>query len=218
VSAYRQNDTGEWWVDLPDSAPCANNAKTLCRIGLHLMRERPTGPGHPLAVIRCRSHGSFFTIYPPGFVPYGRKRLPTDASEVDKGASALDAVHDAADSETARWPDWSDPAGNKPGWASTQWRQIARWGRLLGLTGQPQRTQQIATALGVPLHDHTAAGRQYRRGNYRQRGRAIEVVVGAVVGAGAVLQRLLRAGFIAGLWGRAFAAAGARRLRALVVV
>lgn len=173
-----------------------------------------------MAVIGCRTHGRFFTIYPPGFVPYGRQRLPRRKEEVTLSiaAPALEAVVHAADDRMDRWPDWSDPEGNKPGWASTQWRQIARWGAWLGLVGPPGLGQQIATSLGVPLHDHGAQRARYQRGRYRDRGRAIVQVLEAVGHVGGFLKRLLSAGFIAGLIGRGFVMDGRGRLRPVTPV
>jgi hypothetical protein len=191
-----------------------------CKICLHLLRERRTGPGHPVAVIRCRSHGRFFTIYPPGFVPYGRQKLPMRRAEVapGSGAPALEAVLHAADEVMDRWPDWTDPEGNTPGWASTQWRQITRWGRWLGLTGPEGIGQQIATALGVPLHEHAAQRERYRRGTYRHRGRAIAQVLCAAGQLGGLLKRLLSAGMIAGVVGRSFLKDVQGRLRQVMPV
>ena len=46
-----------------------------CRITQHDHRSRRTGPGHPLAVKRCHVHEHYFTVYPPGQVPYGWHRI-----------------------------------------------------------------------------------------------------------------------------------------------
>jgi len=46
-----------------------------CRVRHHDVRERKTGPGIALAVCRCEVHERYFTVYPPGHVPYGRQRL-----------------------------------------------------------------------------------------------------------------------------------------------
>ncbi|MDY0003231.1 MAG: hypothetical protein RBU30_18165, partial [Polyangia bacterium] len=87
-----------------------------------------------MAVVWCQTHDRYFTIYPSGFVPYGRLRLPTKAEEI-ADAPALLAVEDRAEPGVERWPDFADPDGVTPGWASTQWRHIGRWGRWLGLAG-----------------------------------------------------------------------------------
>jgi hypothetical protein len=46
-----------------------------CRLSLHHRRERSTGPGFPLWVLHCSTHGVWFTLYPPGHVPHGRVAL-----------------------------------------------------------------------------------------------------------------------------------------------
>ncbi|NOY27214.1 MAG: hypothetical protein GXP62_15200 [Oligoflexia bacterium] len=203
-------------MELPHRAPCATGSDMLCEITEHGSRERQTGPEHPLTVIQCKTHGRFFTIYPPGFVPFGRKQLPIETLEVTR-APSLQAAVDAADERQGRWPDWLDPEGNEPGWASTQWRQIVVWGRWLGLTGTQEIGQQIATVLGVALHEHAAARSLYQGGTYRHRGRAILSVVQACSRLGDVLRRLLRAGFIAGLVGRGYRSDRRGHLVALVV-
>ncbi len=51
-----------------------------CDIRVHHRRRRKTGPGFPLFVVECRTHGGTFTVYPPGHVPYGRVAVaPVDA-------------------------------------------------------------------------------------------------------------------------------------------
>jgi hypothetical protein len=218
IGSYRQDDVGEWFVDLPVRGPCADRAKNACKIKLKLQRERKTGPRHPLFVVKCETHGRFFTIYPPGFGPYVRKRLP--CQQVDaQAAPALRAVRDAADEQVPRWLDWRDPEGKEPCWRSTQWRQIARWGRWLGLVGPEGNGQQIAAALGVPLHEHAAARAMYqKRLHYRQRAVALLSVLRLVSLAGDVMRKLLRAGAIAGLMGRGFGVDRLGRLRPLVPV
>ncbi len=217
IGEYRLGESGRWRVEVPRSAPCAEGARCRCRVVLHSHRSRKTGPEHPLAVVRCQVHHQSFTIYPPGFVPFGRQRLPRSESEIDS-APALLAVDDRSDPEVARWPDWADPDGVEPGWASTQWRQIGRWGWWLGLSGPEALGQQVATTLGIPQHDHAEARRQYRAGGDRSRSQAILGILAVVGKVGGVLRRLLRAGHLVGLIGRAFAADGLGRLRRLVPV
>jgi hypothetical protein len=170
-----------------------------------------------LAVVRCRAHGQSFTIYPQGFVPYGRQRLPRQRAEIES-APALLAVDDRADPEVARWPDWADADGVEPGWASTQWRQIGRWGQWLGLSGSGSEAlgQRVAAVLGVPQHEHAAGRVRYGEGGDRSRSQAVLSVLAAVGRAGRVLVRLLRAGHLVGLLGRAFRVDGLRRLWPLV--
>jgi len=215
VGAYRQDDVGEWSVDLPRRGPCSHQAKEACDIRLKLLRERKTGPGHPLFVVTCKTHGGYFTIYPPGFVPWARRRLPCAEVGVQE-APALEAVRDAADEKAPRWLDFADPEGNEPGWASTQWRQLRRWGLWLGLSGSEQTGQQVAAALGVALHEHAAARTLFQKPSYRQRGRALWSLLQLVGRAADRMRRLLRAGLLAGLLGRSFWVDALGRLRPLV--
>lgn len=168
-------------------------------------------------MVRCRVHGQSYTIYPPGFVPYRRQSLPRQRAEIES-APALLAVEDRADPEVERWPDWADPDGVTPGWASTQWRHIGWWGRCLGLSGSELQGQQVAALLGVSQHEHAAQRARYAQEGDRSRSRAVLSVLAAVGQAGRVLVRLLRAGHLVGLLGRAFEADGLRCLRPLVPV
>jgi len=216
ISAYHQDVWGDMQVVMPHSAPCGEGSTTPCRIGQHAMRERSTGPGYPLVVIRCHRHGKCFTVYPPGFVPYGRRRMPTKPEETAT-APALQAARDAAAPTVARWPDWL-AAQKRLGWASTQWRHLCRLGRWLGLAANTQlEAQRFATALQVPLHEHTAAREHYQRGGYRDRGRAVMRVLEAFVEVGhRWLHSLLRAAYLSGLYGRGFVADAHGRVRPAV--
>jgi len=63
-----------------------------CEIKRNGFRSRKTGPGYPLQIMKCKSHGSFFTVYPPGFVPYGRQRIaPVAAGGCELEASGLES-------------------------------------------------------------------------------------------------------------------------------
>jgi hypothetical protein len=50
-------------------------------------RARKTGPRFPIQVMTCHTHGRSFTVYPMGFVPYGRVR----EAPVDVAGGALEA-------------------------------------------------------------------------------------------------------------------------------
>ena len=61
-----------------DQCPFAEGPKP-CRLEKHDWRARKTGPEVALRILRCRTHGVYFTVYPPGHVPYGRCSLaPVD--------------------------------------------------------------------------------------------------------------------------------------------
>lgn len=205
---YECDEHGEWSVKLPRTAPCCG-CGVDCRLREHDIRERRTGPGHPLVVIVCVVHGCYFTVYPLGYVPYGRKCLISREKEDEE--TVFTAAIEAADG-SERWSE----IGNDGRWWSTQWRQIRRAGELLGLGGDGQQGERAAMHLGIPLHVHLEARRQYGHQSFRQRGRAVVNTVQAVIAAGiGRLWRLLRAGYAAGCLGRSFYAAPERSLIAV---
>jgi len=61
-----------------DQCPWASVGES-CKIRKHDWRHRKSGPSIGLRVLRCLTHGHGFTVYPPGYVPYGRQVLvPVD--------------------------------------------------------------------------------------------------------------------------------------------
>ena len=90
VSAPYVEEDGRWRPVAVSECPYGEG----CRITEHDYRPRKTGPGHPLAVKRCHVHMHYFTVYPPGQVPYGRQRIAPVTSA---------GLLVRAESETARW-------------------------------------------------------------------------------------------------------------------
>ena len=58
-----------------------------CATTLNGFRGRKTGPRFPIQVMWCHRHDLSFTVYPLGFVPYGRVR----EAPVDVGGGVLEA-------------------------------------------------------------------------------------------------------------------------------
>lgn len=72
---YLAGDDGRYApAEALDQCPFAEGGEP-CRLEKHDWRPRKSGPAIALRVLRCRTHGVFFTVYPPGYVPYGRQRL-----------------------------------------------------------------------------------------------------------------------------------------------
>lgn len=85
---YVAGPDGRLTATLPDRCPtraCRPCTRTDCDLQTAYYRRRKTGPGHPLAVVHCRTHGAAFTLYPPGYAPYRRQsvlRLSHDGSPI----------------------------------------------------------------------------------------------------------------------------------------
>ena len=193
IAEYHRDGVGEWCAPIPASAPCGPG----CRIKEHASRGRVTGPKHPLIVVICETHKQSFTLYPPGFLPYGRKRLVPQQSRWD--ATVFQAAVDAEEGER-----WSEIGGSEAWWP-TQWRQIGWAGEVLGLRSSAEVGERVSRELGLSLHEHRDARSAFAQGGFRERGRVVMRVLRATVQAGGdVLRRLLRAGHLVGLFGRAF--------------
>ncbi len=93
-SPYSLNEsTGKFECETPDKCPLGitKGNHEACKIACNHHRNRKTGPRIPLAVLECNIHNSYFTVYPPGHVPYGRKALVSDI--------ALDGCHVKSETE-----------------------------------------------------------------------------------------------------------------------
>ncbi len=80
MSPSEQIDQGPW-----------SPGRQSCKIRKHDWRRRKSGPSIGLRVLRCLTHEQYFTVYPPGYVPYGRQVLVP----VDFGGHSLTQLEQA---------------------------------------------------------------------------------------------------------------------------
>jgi hypothetical protein len=176
--------------------------------------------------MRCLTHRLGFTLYPPGHVPYGRVAVaavaPDGRAVVEAGpevpagtATLFDAALDAA--QGTAWARQS--SGGTAKWWGTQGRHIEIG---VGVCG-------VAPALGAAAQQAHAAALRVEQlllmeqtraivaaPGYRSRGKAVAAVFERVAAGPCVLERVLAAGHLAGLWGLPLAWEPAvRRLRPL---
>jgi hypothetical protein len=164
------------------------------------------------------THRHFFTLYPPGHVPYGRVAVAPvasdghpvrDADGGDGGGFAWDltlfrAVRDA--SREIAWPRVLGPSDGERGQESwrTQRRRIVLAASLLGALAEPRRTQPaVAEELGIPtlvVRDSAAAFVTPGWRRYVARGRALQPALAAIA-PDCLLERLLAAGVLVDMWG-----------------
>lgn len=189
-----------------------------CSIGVHHRRSRKTGPGYPVAVARCRTHKVSFTVYPPGYVPYGRVAMaPVNAEgePVQKGGDkAADGVEselgwDATIFRAARDAEqgvaWPRKASMD---AMGSWRSQGRWiaitAALLGLTSEVTERWPLVGLVGVPALVLREASAAYASAKgYVGRGRAVTLVLDALaLTRFRLLDRLLEVGSKAKRWGQ----------------
>lgn len=164
-------------------------------------------------MLRCLAHQRAFTLYPPGYVPYGRERVAWASpdgrpvhTEGDDGAyrgTTFDAALDGAIGEA--WPRTCKDKGSDERRWTTQGRRIERSTRLVGVAPDLSDALRLALAeaLGVEallLHDGAAA--IGLAPGYRSRGASVAAVLDRLVSGPVAAERLCVAGHLAGLWGR----------------
>jgi hypothetical protein len=208
IAPYEPDETGVLRPVLPERCVFATAAET-CSLCIDHYRPRKTGPGFPLAVVGCTCHPhGRYTLYPPGHIPYGRQQVvPCSPSgpllrdpatgQPEWPATVFGAAIDAAEGQ--RWSAHSpaDDARRR----RTQGCRLELAGTLLGvhpdLEARPR--EWIATRLRVPTMTlRSAAGRWATR--WPARGTAVLAVLHALPLDQSLLDRLLAAGAITGLW------------------
>lgn len=210
ISPYYPDSTGRLRPDLPTVGPCRDWDERACSVCCDHDRDRKTGPDFPLIVVRCTTHKKGFTIYPPGYVPYGRQPMAPVAPDgslvsTTNGAQRFvgtyfDAALDAA--QQRAWPHESIEGSLMPRFPS-QVRHLTHSALLLGI--QPglhgnlrDEIAQILLVGGQRLHD--SAARIERQPGYFGLGQAICGVLDALVPTTSLFERLAEAGAAICLW------------------
>lgn len=190
---------------MPRMCPFGGDGR-MCRVGRHMKRDRCVGPGFALIVAVCREHGTYFTLYPPGWTPYGREPVvdvePTwDRPKGRAWSKSIFAVCLAA-AALQMWPRESVGA---PACGLTQTRRIRRCGQWLGLSGSVSMAEMASVGLGTPLATHLERQRCFSRSSKRlAQGRAVAELLDWVPNDEGLWHRLLAVGSMTGACGRAW--------------
>jgi hypothetical protein len=145
VTVYESVECGRFRPILPGHCPFGGDGEG-CRVGAHGRRERQQGPEFALVVAVCHAHRRYFTLYPPGWTPWGRIAVQ-EPSAADSWKTTMFAA--ALDAAAGRlWPVESLGA---LGCAKTQGRWIHRCGQWLGIAGSVSELERAAGAVGIPL-------------------------------------------------------------------
>jgi len=206
---YEVDEEGRFRAVLPSRCALAQGT-AACSLFVDHYRSRKTGPRYPLAVVGCSVHrpNRRYTLYPPGHFPYGREPVasysPSGELFLDKatGRPAWAATYFASAIDAARgvlWPadsPWADGRRRR-----TQGRRLDFCARLLGLHPELDEgmRERIATQLRVPTMTVRTAARGWVR-SWTGRGGAIFAVLLALPLQASLLDQLLAAGALGGLW------------------
>ncbi len=199
--------------------PKGRNDGEQCHISINHYRQRKTGPCFPIAVVGCYKHDFYFTLYPPGHLPYGRQPLMANLS-VDGNSvtfesdsmhgsenklnsfkdSLFDAVLDAYHSKI--WSKESTTGSMEPRF-NTQLRKLDWASRLLGVHDALDikqseeiiqilnlKGQMIAESLSELKHQATA----------KKQGQVICQLLMMLPQTLSLFERLTEAGSVALLW------------------
>lgn len=219
VTPYRISPGGDLIPDRPTRCAWADDGRP-CRVRSKIVRSRKTGPAHPLWVFSCAVHDVFFTVYPPGHLPHGRKAVAAvmpDGTVPQEGAvcacdetppllegTLLDVAWDARNEKT-----WRSTCRRYDGPSrSTHVRRLDRATQMVGVAADvdPQAQLACASALGVDAL-RLREGQAMIRNSTGVIGRAQAVVhvLKEVLRVGRnVVDRLVAAACHAGLCGRPF--------------
>lgn len=179
---------------------------------------RVTGPKHPLLVMSCKTHKTFFTVYPSGHAPYQRFGVAGTeyaSSTLSKGAEGTEEPLKAFESslfgaviDAANGKSWLRKWVKEPRkWRETQRRYLSKALALFGLTMRLVQAEcaRVAEILDVDLLLILEQRNRIKaQPGYRSCGSAAVSVLRSMlkVRGSPVVARLLIAGHAAGLWGK----------------
>ena len=196
-------DIGRFRCKKPKSLPCGRDGRECCVV-VHEWRVRTTGPEHRLMVVYCRTHGTYFTIYPPGYVPYGRAPVAPVCSGEDESDAALTA-----------WSGTVFESAVSDGWlhsytytGGTSWqthrRDLQKHGQMFGLSGPFTVCENAAAILDIPLHVQLSARSRYSVSGLDGQLEAVQSVLKSISVSPRLWRRLMRLGRETGAWGEAW--------------
>ena len=181
----------------PIMLPCGEDG-CACQVWIHDWRARVEGPEFKLLVVYCKTHDRYFTVYPLGWAPYERARVvPVSETADDLDAWKQTLFHSAvSDSWLGQYK-----CDGKTNWR-THRRRLLHGEKLLGLTGDTGVAEEVSALLEVPLAVHLAARQQFACGDLSSQRQGVRSVVESLVVGNRLWRQMVRAGHVAGVWGR----------------
>ena len=212
VTPYEADGENKMAPQIPETCPLGVKDGRPCRLFFDHRRSRKTGPCFPLTVLRCRTHEIAFTLYPPGYTPWGRKRWAPVAPDgtlltCEESASRFQDTYFEAALVAAQGIVWArekelEEDFRNPSFA-TQRCHLGRALRLLGIKGTPAWREAFAQTLCIPgqrLHE-AAQALTKQPSNLSVLGRAVRDVLSKIPRLlGGLFERLAACGAAVGLW------------------
>ncbi len=191
---------------MPSAGPCQVESNSRCDLRIKDFRDRKTGPEISLCVVYCKTHDAYFTLYPPGHVPYGRTALVDltlsgEELEQDRGPPFTGTYYQAAlDGEQGRaWPKESAEGSQVPRF-ETQKRHLTRCCTqfsILDKTNWEKATDAIKVA-GIVLKQASEILKFHK--GYRMMGSCICKIIRQITPTIQTFLGLASCGYYAGIW------------------
>ncbi len=210
TSPYYADSQGKFTPNSPDFCPFQIRDKRPCKILRSYFRDRKTGPCFPLLVLKCETHEIGFTIYPPGYTPYGRKLLAPVANDgyptTEKSGplrfegTYFDAALDAAKLDL--WP-YQSLEGSAVSRRITQKRHLDRAALILGVHPELDERvrEELAQILSLPGQQLLDCANTIRENcDDHCRGKAICKILSLIEESSGAFNRLADAGAAVCLW------------------
>ena len=212
VTPYEADGDNRMVPQVPDTCPLGVKDGQCCRLFLDHRRLRKTGHCFPLTVLRCRTHETAFTLYPPGYTPWGREKWAPVAPDgtvltCEGSASRFQDTYFEAALAAAEGIVWArekefDEDFRNPSF-TTQRCRLDRAIRLLGLKGDGAWREAFAQTLSIPgqkLHEAAQAVFKWPS-DLSALGRAVRDVLDDIPRLlGGLFERLAACGAAVGLW------------------
>ena len=188
VAPYHADDQSALRPDAPGFCPKNLSKEHLCQLKFKGWRHRKCGPGFPLSIWKCTEDKASFTIYPPGWEPYGREaslELAPDGGNFTDDQGDIDVLTDsvfsaAIDAATGKmWPASTRSEEYDKGVFKTQKRHIDGILKLLGIAPDmdDQRREIVTSRLGIPLSSLNKSWKKIRDGPATWREKGLQILV-----------------------------------------
>ena len=203
VTKYYGNDKNEIVPVMPTCCPL-HKGNEMCALGVKDWRIRQTGPGFAFCVMHCRTHQRCFTLYPPGYVPYGRQAIvDLDISGQPVGSERgppfsgtyFQAALDGAEGKA--WPKEELEGSQAPRFI-TQRRHLARGCHLLGISEYQENMAGTLNIAGLVIKQ--ASHRLQNRTGYRLMATCITSVLKHLTPSLRCFLNIASCGYYAGIW------------------
>jgi len=217
---YFAGPDGRLRASIPDCCPtraCGPSTTADCDLRVQHYRPRKTGPPHALTVLRCRTHGCAFTLYPPGYAPYRRQSVLTlsyDGSSIfrepgrnverdDFDGTLFESALDARDGVAWARESGSVVLGVPQRYWAGQGRHLQLAARITGVARDLSERMRVLISMVLSV-DCLGLKDGARARGYRAIGKAICSVLAKLKGRARRARALLVCGAVVGRWGEPF--------------